>query len=176
MRKWVSAVAVLLTLCVAEPALADSPAAVYSDFAEDGVLSCGHSQAALRGALSDASLYQYGDPLTFVMAKLAIRRQLAGGCRRVARGRVARTVAADGESSPPVDGSVAPASNGKTGKQRGPSPGSDRSTTRAPNPRATRPFEENTKSGGMVLLGVALLLATLASGGWAARRAYTGRE
>ena len=57
MRKWVSLLAVLAGLAFTQSALADSPAAVYSDFAEDGVLSCGHSRSALKGALNDASLY-----------------------------------------------------------------------------------------------------------------------
>src|SRR5918994_365085 len=82
MRKWLSVAALLAALTCAGPAAADTPAQVYSDFAEDGVLSCGHSRGALKGVLSDASLHQYGDPYTYLGLKLAVRKQLAGGCRR----------------------------------------------------------------------------------------------
>src|SRR6266545_1307515 len=81
MPGWASLAAVLAALVWAAPALADSPASVYSDYASDGKLSCGHSRSALTGVLNDAALYQYGDPLTFLQLKLEIRRQLAGGCR-----------------------------------------------------------------------------------------------
>ena len=85
MRTCFSLIAIVAAIAYAEPALADTPPDVYSDFAEDGVLNCGHSKSAMKGILNDASIHQYGDPLTFLQLKLAIRRQLAGGCdRRVA--------------------------------------------------------------------------------------------
>ena len=85
MRKWAS-VAVLAALVGARtPRSPSTPPKVYSDYAADGVLSCGHSRAALKGVLNDASIHQYGDPLTFVGLKLAVRKQLAGGCRREER-------------------------------------------------------------------------------------------
>ena len=96
MRGWVSLAAVLAALVWAAPGLADSPATVYSDYASDGKLSCGHSRSALTGVLNDASLYQYGDPLTFLQLKLEIRRQLAGGCRASTDG-----ASGSGESTPP---------------------------------------------------------------------------
>jgi hypothetical protein len=56
------------------------PGDVYNDFAEDGVLSCNHSRADLEGVLYSGSINQYGDPLVLARLKLAIRKQLAGGC------------------------------------------------------------------------------------------------
>lgn len=118
--------AVLAVTFVAGAAAAESgPARVYSDFARDGVLKCGdHSEADLRAVLNDASIYQYGDPVALNRLKLAIRRQLEGGC-----------------------------------------PG----------------FAEERSGGGltngwMVLVGGVLLLLTLGSGGWAARRAFQARR
>src|SRR5919204_5365902 len=61
------------------------PAAVYNDYAQDGVLSCNHSRADLVAVLRSGSLNQYGDPLTLARLKLAVRKQLAGGCRHVGR-------------------------------------------------------------------------------------------
>jgi hypothetical protein len=168
MRAWASALAILACLVCAQPALADSPAAVYSDFAEDGVLSCGHSRSALRGALNDASLYQYGDPLTFIQLKLAIRRQLAGACRRTTASR------ARGGASPDESTSRARSSTGPKSKQQ--QPRSERSTAEATANGSNDASDDSKQSGGMVLLGVGLLLLTLGSGGWAARRAFGDRE
>jgi hypothetical protein len=118
------ALTVILALTVATGARAieAGPARIYSDFARDGVLSCGHSEADLRAVLNDASIYQYGDPITLNGLKLAIRKQLANGCPGVA-----------GE-------------------------------------------ESVLKEGRMVLVGSALLLVTLGTGGWAVRRAFLGRK
>src|SRR5213596_2390369 len=98
MRRRVSAFVVLAGFAFAAPVLAYSPVEVYNDFSSDGTLSCGHSRAALKGALNDASLQQYGDPLTSVQMKLAIRKQLAGGCRVIASS--VGTPPGPGESSP----------------------------------------------------------------------------
>lgn len=120
------AVAVVLSVAfVAGAAAAESgPARVYSDFARDGVLSCGHSEADLRAVLNDASIYEYGDPVTLNRLKLVIRRQLEeGGCPGIANEE----------------------------------PG-------------------GLTAGWMVLVGSVLLLLTLGSGGWAARRAYQARR
>jgi cobalamin biosynthesis Mg chelatase CobN len=174
MRKWVSFLAVLAGFAFAEPALADSPAEVYSDFAEDGVLSCGHSRSALKGVLNDASLNQYGDPLTFAQVKVAIRRQLAGGCRRrTAAGSAGST----GDAAPDESSSGQGSASGPGGpdrKQRPPS--SDDSTPQAAeeNPNGSR--EDSRRSGGLVLLGVGLLLLALGSAAWAARRAFGDRQ
>ena len=69
--------------CATGVAHADGgPGAVYNDYAQDGVLSCNHSRADLGALLRSGSLNQYGDPLTLARLKLAVRKQLAGGCRK----------------------------------------------------------------------------------------------
>jgi hypothetical protein len=176
MRTWASALAILACLVCAEPAMADSPAEVYSDFAEDLVLNCGHSRSALKGALNDASLHQYGDPLTFIQVKLAIRKQLAGSCRRRTASRPrGGTSPTPGEPGPEAPGSTQ--STGPKSKQQQ----RQRSENEKPGNQATAQgskdaSDDRRQSGGMVLLGVGLLLLTLASGGWAARRAFDDRE
>jgi hypothetical protein len=70
----------VLALALAPTASASDSGAVYSDYARDHVLSCNHSRADLRAALSDATLNQYGDPYTLIGLERAIRKQLAGGC------------------------------------------------------------------------------------------------
>jgi hypothetical protein len=172
MRTWASALAILACLIGAEPALADSPAAVYSDFAEDGVLSCGHSRSALKGALNDASLHQYGDPLTFIQVKLAIRKQLAGSCRRRIASRAPGRTPTPGESNSGTRGTTQ--LPGAKPKQQ--VPPSQQPAGQATARDAKDAAEDSRQSGGMVLLGVGLLLLTLASGGWAARRAFDDRE
>jgi hypothetical protein len=128
MQKLVRATAVAVVLSVAlvagAAAVESGPARVYSDFASDGVLECGHSEGDLRAVLNDASIYQYGDPVTLNRLKLAIRRQLEGGCPGIAQ-----------------EGSGGGLTN-----------------------------------GWMVLVGAVLLLLTLGSGGWAARRAFQARR
>src|SRR5215218_11314573 len=102
MRKWASGLVAIAALCCAAPALADEPASVYSDFAGDGVLNCGHSRSALNGVLNDASLYQYGDPLTMLQLKFVIRKQLEGGCRGVAHSSVFLGPAGGSAEPPPA--------------------------------------------------------------------------
>ena len=175
MRRWVSAFVVLAGLVFAAPALADSPVEVYNDFARDGTLSCGHSRAALKGALKDASLQQYGDPLTSVQMKLAIRKQLAGGCRVIASVTQARgTSSVPAQSSPGVVPSEQ--TNKKQGARKGPGgSGSEESTRQAAAPIKTSGSADGEHGGGMILLGISLLLLALGSGGWAARRAFGDR-
>jgi hypothetical protein len=180
MRGWVSLAAVLAALVWAAPALADSPASVYSDYASDGKLSCGHSRSALTGVLNDASLYQYGDPLTMLGLKLEIRRQLAGGCR-----------ASTGVGEASGSGEAAPSSTseseggGSSGKSNAPSrrhhakasPGSGKTGHSRSEPRPlVAGAGSGHEDGRMVLLGVALLLVALGAGGWAARRGFNGRQ
>jgi hypothetical protein len=163
-RTWFSLVAIVVAVVYVEPARADTPANVYSDFAADGTLSCGHSRSALTGVLNDASLYQYGDPLTFLQLKLAIRRQLARGCQRRRAGEAGGTSSSE---------TVAPGGTGSTKKatkkQRRPS----RSVSGAQGGSRTAKSEEVERGGAMVILGAGLLLLALGSGGWAAKRAFT---
>ncbi len=175
MRKWVSALAVIVALCCAAPALADDPASVYSDFAADGVLSCGHSHSALNGVLNDASLYQYGDPLTLLQLKFVIRKQLAGGCRGQAGTSLFLGSAEAGSAESPAAGT-------QSGAPPSPKPKATRRAKKSGRSSPVVPKTQRASVGGtgedgrMVLLGVGLLLLTLASGGWAARRAFTDRR
>jgi cobalamin biosynthesis Mg chelatase CobN len=174
MRKWASALAVLASLAFAEPALADSPADVYSDFAEDGVLSCGHSRSALEGLLKDASLHQYGDPLTFAQVKLAIRKQLAGGCRRRSAAR-APGRSGDSSADQSSSGQGSASGPGSRGQEQRP-PSANQATPQAAEQDTDGSSEDSGRSGGMVLLGVSLLLLALGSGAWVARRAFGDRQ
>ena len=78
----VGVAAVLAALLLAPAAAASDPSVLYTDFAEDRVLSCQYSRAELRAVLSDATLNQYGDPYTVIGLEAAVRKQLAGGCDR----------------------------------------------------------------------------------------------
>ena len=179
MRKSVSTLAILATLVFAGQALADSPAEVYSDFATDGVLDCGHSQTALRGALTDASFHQYGDPLTFIQMKLAIRKQLAGSCRRTPSATPDGSAGGYSGEAIPLSGGSAEASATKHGAGEYRSevvPKADGSTRTATPRLKSNPAVEKKQSGGMILLGIGLLLLTLATGGWAARQAFGDKK
>lgn len=175
MRRFTSALGVTLALAFAPPAAAEDPASVYSDYADDGVLSCTHSKAALKGALRDATLNQYGDPYTLIGLRLAVRKQLAGGCRRtIAAGR---SSAANGVARPDVStfGTAAAASRSRpslSGTQsRGPAaPGGARAADPVPGDR------DGDSNEGMTLLAVALLVIALATGGWAIRRGFNSRR
>jgi hypothetical protein len=164
--RWASATAAVVALWVVAAAAAGNPVpALYNDFASDGVLSC-HSKADLRAVLVDATLQQYGDPSTMIGLKLAARKQLAGGC---------------GQSR----SSTPPGSSGSTAdRQRGPSQATHskkgNSKHRAPRTSAAPPRSEASAVDGptdkRMLLGTGLLLITLATGGWAARRAFNGKR
>jgi hypothetical protein len=85
MRKRASLAAIVAACVWAAGAYAGGPGDVYNDYAADGVLSCNHSRADLLAVIRSGSLNQYGDPYTLARLKLAVRKQLAGGCRH-ARG------------------------------------------------------------------------------------------
>jgi hypothetical protein len=161
-RTWFSLIAIVAAVVYVQPAWADKPADVYSDFATDGVLNCGHSRSALTGILNDASLNQYGDPLTILLLKLEIQRQLARGCQR----RLAATDpgdSAEGESD-------APGTESKKDPDNNPPRELDQNQQ---DERGTAQSDEVQQGGAMVILGAGLLLLALGSGGWAAKRAFT---
>ena len=163
MRTCFSLIAIVAAIACAEPALADTPPDVYSDFAEDGVLNCGHSKSAMKGILNDATIHQYGDPLTFLQLKLAIRRQLAGGCDRRA------AASASNGTSPVTPGATGPAEPAPN-RGRGPEQ-PERGARDEPGSNAQ---SAGVQRGGMkAILGVGLLLLALGSGGWAAKRAFS---
>jgi hypothetical protein len=167
--RWVSALAAVVALAFVPAAAAGSPVpGLYNDFASDGVLSC-HSKADLHAVLADATLQQYGDPFTMIGLKLAARKQLAGGCRHVAQ-----SSSPSGSSEPPADrqgvneATTRPKKGGKNSRNERPR------ASAAPPPARASTVDESTDE--RMLLGGGLLLLTLATGGWAARRAFTGKE
>lgn len=164
MCRWFSAVAAVAALAFVSTAAAGNPvSALYSDFATDGVLSC-HSKSDLRAVLADATLQQYGDPSTMIGLKLAARKQLAGGCRHSVK------------PSSPSGSSESPAGRQRQGKpSRNGGKNSERPRTSAAPPPARASSVEGSTDGRM-LLGSGLLLLTLATGGWAARRAYNSKR
>jgi len=161
-----SAVAAAVALSVVPAAAASNPVpALYNDFASDGVLSC-HSKADLRAVLADATLQQYGDPSTMIGLKLAAHKQLAGGCGQ------SRSSTPPGSSGSTADRQrgTSQATHSKKGNSKG----------RAPRTSAAPPRSEASGVDGptdkRMLLGTGLLLLTLATGGWAARRAFNGKR
>jgi hypothetical protein len=174
MCRWVSVVVLAMALIAPDVAGAETPADVYSDYATDGVLSCGHSRAALKGVLNDASIYQYGDPLTFVGLKLAVRKQLANGCRREEKAALPIGSAAGGGGGEPTAGPRGEADGGTSSRKTENSDPKDSGSDgeRQGEPVITGPTS-NVQDGRMILLGIVLLLLTLGSGGWAARRAFS---
>jgi hypothetical protein len=178
-RARTSLVAIVVAFtCATAAAYAGGPDDVYNDFAADGKLSCSHSRADLRGVLRSGSINQYGDPLTLARLKLAVRRQLAGGCRRgtgSAQGGTAGT-----NAGPPANGGGGTTSKaGAAGKRR-----------TQPSDKRERPRESQQQTAASALasgggngsfvsgraLFAALLVGGLAIGGWLTRRALAARD
>src|ERR671930_800943 len=114
--------------CVTGVAHASGPGDVYNDFAQDGKLSCNHSRADLLAVLRSGSINQYGDPYTLARLKLAIRRQLAGGCRAGSRrsgtAAGAGTRAGRGSGSGTNNNGAVVKRTGRTGSKSRPNAGS----------------------------------------------------
>jgi hypothetical protein len=158
-------------------AYAGGPGEVYNDFAADGKLSCNHSRADLRNVLRSGSLNQYGDPYTLARLKLAVRRQLAGGCRRGS--------ASGGNGT----GGAGARTGGGTGsgQNRGSSNGSQVHPRRTGGSKSAAPSQATpgrvASSGGDNAsfvagrgLMVGLLVAALAFGGWLTKHALAARD
>jgi hypothetical protein len=163
-------------------AYAGGPGDVYNDYAQDGKLSCNHSRADLRGVLRSGSINQYGDPYTFARLKLAIRRQLAGGCRAGSRSSRAGTAASGGRGATSGNGASGGSASGSrktnhaaTGKRSGKRTGSeggtgDRSSASLPHSQGNGSYVSNRA------LIAGLLVAGLAIGGWLTRRGLAARR
>ena len=163
--------------CVTSVAYAGGPGDVYNDFAADGKLSCNHSRADLEAVLRSGSLNQYGDPYTLAGLKLAVRRQLAGGCR--ASSAASRTGTSITGGQPNGNGTTDHNAAGKpNGKHTGPGTGSpEGSRGSSPSAQASAGIS-NAGNGAFVwerVLVAGLLAGGLAIGGWLTRRVLTRR-
>jgi hypothetical protein len=147
------------------------PGAVYNDYAQDGVLSCNHSRADLVAVLRSGSLNQYGDPLTLAGLKLAVRMQLAGGCRGRNGARQNGTVSAGTPSGGSSQAAGAGQSKRSSG-QRGSKPASPRSAT--PSQGSTGGDSASFVVGRGLI--AALLVSAVAFGGWLTKRALAARD
>jgi cobalamin biosynthesis Mg chelatase CobN len=176
-------------------AYAGGPGDVYNDFVQDGKLSCNHSRSDLLAVVRSGSINQYGDPLTLARLKLAIRRQLAGGCRASSassragtgssgtatagrRGPTGGSGATRGMASGSRQGNPA-RSGGGTSNRRG-TDGGARNGSGVSSPRsASSPSVSSGGNGSFVsnrALVAALLVAGLAIGGWLTRRGLAARH
>jgi hypothetical protein len=164
-------------VCVTGVAYGGGPGAVYNDYAADGKLSCNHSRADLLAVLRSGSLNQYGDPYTLAGLKLAVRRQLAGGCR----GGSASSGSASSTTGGRSNGTGATSTQaGKSGVRRtGSGTPSPRNPTGSPSPTQASAGISNGGNGAFVserVLVAGLLAGGLAIGGWLTRRALTRRS
>jgi hypothetical protein len=168
--------AVLAAACVwAGGAHAGGPGDVYNDYAADGVLSCNHSRADLVAVLRSGSLNQYGDPLTLARLKLAVRKQLAGGCRHADGSRRTETGGAGAPSSGGTSNGKKPRSSKDTPghPRRGSKP--SRSSQTAPARAASTGSDSASFFAGRGLI-VGILVAALALGGWLTKHALAARD
>jgi hypothetical protein len=150
------------------------PGAVYNDFAQDGKLSCNHSRADLEAVLRSGSLNQYGDPLTLARLKLAVRKQLAGGCRRTTRSR--QTGGAGGPGGGTAAGGTT-AGRQKPGSSKGSRKHSRTgSSTFVPPSKAASGGGDNASFVASRGLIIGLLIAALAFGGWLTKHALAARD
>jgi hypothetical protein len=153
---------------------------VYNDFAQDGKLSCNHSRADLRAVLRSGSINQYGDPYTLARLKLAIRRQLAGGCRH-------RPGSSGGNARSPGDRGTNTGSvrrSGISGNGRGPHhPANARHPQKhVQSGSSSRSAASAISTGGESgfiwsrALIAALVIGGVAVGGWLTRRGLAARH
>jgi len=164
-RVSLSAIVVACVLPVGVAYADGGPGAVYNDYAQDGVLSCNHSHADLVAVLRSGSLNQYGDPLTLARLKLAVRKQLAGGCRRHSGSRsgTAPTGRSGGGTS-------------TVGQQPRPKPAPTQAPTQATPSRAASAKEDSGAFFAKRGVIVGLLVVALAFGGWLTKHALAARD
>ena len=180
MRARTNLAAIVVALaCLTGAAYAGGPGDVYNDFAQDGKLSCNHSRADLRAVLRSGSINQYGDPYTLARLKLAIRRQLAGGCRAGSRGREAGSGTGAGAGRVRGSGTT---KRGTAGKRSGHTRSGNRPNVgsgQSPRQSAAQAAVSNQGNGGFFsdsALVAGLLVGGLAIGGWLTRRALAARH
>jgi hypothetical protein len=159
----------VLVVCLAASTIAQAagPGDVYSDFAQDGKLSCAHSRADLTSVLHSGALDQYGDPYTLTRLKLAVRRQLTGGCRRRTSSEPTAAARAGGGTSKPTN------RRDDRGRRDAQEKASKRVRTYVPR-SANLAASANSGDRAFIserVLVAGLALGILAVGGWLTRRA-----
>jgi hypothetical protein len=174
MRTRVSFLLVALAAVTASAAQAGGPGAVYTDFAQDGKLSCGHSRADLEAALRSGTLNQYGDPLTLARMKLAVRKQLAGGCKQ----RSAST-AASGSGTRTTGTATTPTSTGSGGATPEHAKSKPAHRDASAQDRSIQRAGPSSDGNGSFLAGrglvIGLLAGAVALGGWLTKHALSAR-
>jgi cobalamin biosynthesis Mg chelatase CobN len=182
MRTRVSLVAIVLAGAFAAAAYAGGGAgAVYSDFVQDGKLSCNHSRADLEAVLRSGTLNQYGDPLTLERLKLAVRKQLADGCRKQSASAATSPTNGAGTATTTTQTTTTgttTAGHGGTQNHKGSKPASVGQHP-LPNASAISSQRVANEDNGSFLAGrglvLILLVAAVALGGWLTKRALSGR-
>jgi hypothetical protein len=174
MRTRASVVMIGVALAAASAAYAGGgPGDVYTDFAQDGKLSCDHPRSDLEAALRSGTLNQYGDPLTLARMKLAVRKQLAGGCRRGSSSRSVGTGTTTGTPTQTTGGGGA-GEKQKSNPKKGPTPGEP------PKPKPVERSGTVSQDNGSFLVGrgliIGLLAAAVALGGWLTKHALSARR
>jgi hypothetical protein len=175
MRTRASLAAILAACIWAAAAHAGGPGDVYNDYAQDGRLSCNHSHADLVAVLRSGSLNQYGDPLTLARLKLAVRKQLAGGCRH----RSGSGQGGTGGAGSPTGGGT---SSGQRPRSSKGSPARHaRGSKAGPPSQATSSRAASTGGDSASFLAgrgliVGVLVAALAFGGWLTKHALAARD
>lgn len=164
--------------CVTATATA-GPGDIYSDFAQDGKLNCNHSRADLKAALRSGSINQYGDPYTAARLKLAVRRQLAGGCRANDSASAPSGTGAGITGNGSTDsGSTNPRSAAKRAGKAGNAGSSSQARSDATRHSAssTAGSSGNGEFVSKRVLIAGLLVAGLAIGGWLTRRGLASSD
>jgi len=170
---------VLAFACFTGVAYADGPGGVYNDFAQDGKLSCNHSRSALHAVLRSGSINQYGDPFTLARLKLAVRRQLAGGCRSRS-GRSGGNAQSQGEGT--TTGGQATGRSGNAGQRPNHGTKVRHPQQRVPGGSASESAASAISTGGdsgfiwSRALIAALVVGGVAVGGWLTRRGLAARH
>jgi hypothetical protein len=168
-----ASLAALVAACVwAAGAYAGGPGDVYNDYAADGVLSCNHSRADLVSVIRSGSLNQYGDPYTLARLKLAVRKQLAGGCRHPSRSGQDKNGGAGAPGGTEGQTGGGP-SKGSAGHKRRNPPGPRPEPLSGPAASAAEDNASFVMGRGLI---VGALVAALAFGGWLTKRGLAARD
>jgi hypothetical protein len=167
MRTRASLLALVAAGICAAPALAASPAQIYSDYASSGRLNCSYSRGDLEALLRSGSINQYGDPFTLAKLKLAARRHLAGSCET--KSGSTATPSGTATSSTKQTQKTKRHANSKQPKHE-----PDRSRRDAAGARPAGGDNNSFIAGRGLIVG--LLAVALALGGWLTKRALSARD